>query len=36
LLYSRRQSWVEARYHWTHVDLALQWQLNSGDPGSEY
>jgi opacity protein-like surface antigen len=31
-----RQFWVEARYHWTHVDLALQWQLNSGALGSEY
>jgi opacity protein-like surface antigen len=31
-----RQLWAEARYHWTHVDLALQWQLNSGAPGSEY
>lgn len=33
---SSRQYWVEARYHWTHVDVALQWQLNSGTPGSEY
>lgn len=31
-----QQFWVEARYHWTHVDLALQWQLNGGAPGSEY
>ena len=33
---SSRQSWVEARYHWTKLDLALQWQVNSGTPGSEY
>lgn len=33
---SSRQFWVEARYHWTRVDLALQWQLNSGQPGSDY
>jgi hypothetical protein len=36
LLDSSRQLWAEARYHWTHVDAALQWQLNSGAPGSEY
>ena len=36
LLDSSRQFWTEARYHWTHVDAALQWQLNSGSPGSEY
>ncbi len=29
-------SWLEARYHWNHVDLAWQWQLNSGDAGSQY
>ena len=33
---SSRQAWVEARYHWTKLDLALQWQVNSGSPGSEY
>jgi hypothetical protein len=33
---SSRQYWVEARYHWTKLDLALQWQVNSGSPGSEY
>jgi len=33
---SSRQWWVEVRYHWTHVDIALQWQVNSGSPGSEY
>jgi len=33
---SSRQAWVEARYHWTKLDLALQWQVNSGSFGSEY
>jgi hypothetical protein len=33
---SSRQVWVEARYHWTRVDAALQWQRSSGSPGSEY
>lgn len=33
---SSRQFWIETRYHWTHIDIALQWQLNSGQPGSEY
>jgi hypothetical protein len=28
--------WAEGRYHWDHVDLALQWQLNSGNAGSEF
>ena len=36
LLDSSRQLWTEARYHWTHVDAAVQWQLNSGAPGTEY
>ena len=31
-----RLYWLEARYHWTRVDAALQWQLNSGQPGSNY
>lgn len=31
-----RLSWLEARYHWDRVDLALQWQVTSGDAGSEY
>ena len=30
------QTWLEARYHWDRVDLALQWQINSGAPGSVY
>lgn len=31
-----RLSWLEARYHWEHVDLALQWQFNSGSAGSNF
>ena len=31
-----RLQWLEARYHWTRMDLALQSQLNSGEPGSNY
>lgn len=31
-----RLSWLEGRYHWDHADLALQWQLNSGNAGSEF
>jgi len=28
--------WLEARYHWERVDLALQWLVYSGGPGSVY
>lgn len=28
--------WLEARYRWERADLALQWQLLSGSPGSVY
>jgi len=31
-----RLSWAEARYHWTHVDVAVQWQLSSGAEGTIY
>jgi hypothetical protein len=31
-----RMNWVEARYHWSHTDLALQWQANSGGPVTDY
>ncbi|MFH1043611.1 MAG: hypothetical protein V1796_00775 [Pseudomonadota bacterium] len=31
-----RLQWLEARYHWTRVDFALQTQLNTGHPGSNY
>lgn len=33
---SSRLQWIEVRYHWTRMDLALQTQLNSGKPGSNY
>lgn len=33
---SSRLQWIEARYHWTRMDLALQTQRNSGTPGSDY
>jgi hypothetical protein len=29
-------AWLEARYHWSHADLALQWQRNSGAANSEF
>ena len=28
--------WAEARYHWTKVDVALQWQGNLGRANSEF
>lgn len=31
-----RLSWLEARYHWERNEVALQWQLNSGDAFSEF
>jgi opacity protein-like surface antigen len=31
-----RMTWLEARYHWDHADLALQWQLNTGAATSEF
>ncbi len=31
-----RLQWLEARYHWTRVDVALQTQLNTGQAGSDY
>ena len=31
-----RLQWLEARYHWSRVDVALQTQLNTGPPGSTY
>lgn len=36
LISHSRSQWVEARYHWDHVDLALQLQFNSGAAGSLY
>lgn len=29
-------SWIELRYHWDRVDLALQYQVNAGNPFTEY
>jgi hypothetical protein len=31
-----RDQWLELRYHWDQVELALQWQLLSGGPESVY
>jgi hypothetical protein len=31
-----RLAWAELRYHWTSVDLALQWQRSSGSAQSEF
>jgi hypothetical protein len=31
-----RDQWLEARYHWDHADLSMQWQGFSGDPGSVF
>lgn len=31
-----RLLWLEASYHFDRADLALQWQRNSGSPGSEF
>ena len=36
LLDDSRLAWMEWRYHWPKVDLALQAQVNSGDPGTQY
>lgn len=33
---SSRSQWLEARYRWDRVDLAVQWQLYSGAAGSVY
>ena len=33
---SSRLQWLEARYHWTKVDLALQVQMNLGKPASDF
>jgi hypothetical protein len=30
-----RVSWMEARYHWNHAGIALQWQRNAGDATSD-
>lgn len=36
LIDSSRLVWLEARYRWTSVEAALQWQINSGAPGSDF
>lgn len=36
LVDNSRLSWLEARYRWPHTDLALQWQVNSGSPLSDF
>lgn len=30
------QHWLEARYHFPRVDLAVQWQTQSGEAGSQF
>ena len=30
-----RLNWTEARYHWQHIDIALQWQHNTGAATSD-
>jgi hypothetical protein len=29
-------TWMEARYHWGHTDLAVQWQHNRGGTATEF
>jgi len=36
LVDNSRLSWLEARYHLSHSEFALQWQLDSGSRGSEF
>lgn len=31
-----RTHWMEVRYHWSHTDLALQLQVNSGGTSSDF
>lgn len=31
-----RLHWLEARYHWSQTDLALQWQSSRGTPYSDF
>ncbi|MFZ6848914.1 hypothetical protein [Undibacterium sp. RuRC25W] len=33
---SSRMSWLEARFHFSHAEFALQWQRNSGNRLSDY
>lgn len=36
LMTHSRAQWLETRYHWDRVDATVQWQLNSGAPGSVF
>lgn len=36
LIDQSRLSWIEARYHWDHTDVALQWQRYGGKAWSDY
>jgi hypothetical protein len=36
LIDQSRLDWFEARYHWSHTELALQWQRYGGKPWSDY
>jgi hypothetical protein len=36
LIDNSRLQWLETRYHWTTVDVALQWQLEDGHQTSDY
>ncbi len=36
LLDQSRLTWMEARYHWDHVDLALQWQRYGGRQWTDF
>lgn len=29
-------TWIEARYHWNRSEIAVQWQIDAGSPGSEF
>jgi hypothetical protein len=31
-----RLQWLEARYHWNRMDMAIQWQTDCGSPISEF
>jgi hypothetical protein len=36
LLDNSHLEWLEARYHWPTIDVALQWQLDSGHQTSDF
>ena len=31
-----RLTWAEARYHWEHAGIAVQWQRGTGDAKSDF